>query len=242
MQRRSIDQAEGGSRTPCAGAGFTLIELLAVIAVIAILVAFLVPAIARAQHRARAVECKSNLRSIHMVCALYAGDHDAILPPCNAANPGTMKKPHRDALRNYMATAGVVEEVWYCPSLALQSPATRTSLMWTQNVSEVVIGYNYLGNPTEIRQAYYKYLETPPYKDSQVFASGEELATDICAPVEKTPVPTGDKVANWSVFPHDSPKEPSSCNVLSSDGSVTTRRLPQIRPQYKFDGGGLMYW
>ena len=221
---------------------FTLLELLAVIAIIGILMALILPAMQSARNKARVTLCKSNLKSIHTVCTLYAGDHDGILPPCNTANPGTLKKAHRDVLWDYMKKAGITEVTWYCPSLALQSPATRTSTQWTQNVGEVSIGYNYLGNPTEIRQAYYKFLNQPPYQDSQLLRGGEELATDLCAPVSKTPVATGSLVTAWNVFPHNSPTQPESCNVLFSDGNVISRKTSEMRPQYRFDGGGLLYW
>jgi len=222
--------------------GFTLIELLVVIAVVAILLALALPTILGARNQARRVQCVSNLRNIYVLCTQYAADNEGVLPPCNTANPGTLKRAHRDAMRKYMAKAGYPESVWYCPSLALQSPSNRSSDQWNLDKGEVIIGYNYLGNPTEIREAYYKFLNQPPYQDSPVLASGEPLASDLCSPVSKTPVPTGNLVKTWSVFPHDSPNRPAACNVLFSDGKVVTKSPLEMKPKYKFDGGGLVYW
>jgi prepilin-type N-terminal cleavage/methylation domain-containing protein/prepilin-type processing-associated H-X9-DG protein len=60
--------------------GFSLIELLAVIVVVGILSAVLIPVIGGARHSADRVECTSNLRQIGLAVGSYATDHDGTLP------------------------------------------------------------------------------------------------------------------------------------------------------------------
>lgn len=60
--------------------GFTLIELLIVIAVIAILVAMLLPVLAQSREKARQVACLNNLNQIGMAVVQYAQDWDEKLP------------------------------------------------------------------------------------------------------------------------------------------------------------------
>ena len=69
--------------------GFTLIELLVVIAVIAILAAILFPVFARARAKARQASCLSNEKQIALVFAMYADDHDEMLPPGVYKKAGT---------------------------------------------------------------------------------------------------------------------------------------------------------
>jgi prepilin-type N-terminal cleavage/methylation domain-containing protein/prepilin-type processing-associated H-X9-DG protein len=68
---------DGGQRTstrPASRLAFTLIELLVVIAVIAILAAWLLPALSRAKVQARIAACKGNLHQYGLGLRMYVDD------------------------------------------------------------------------------------------------------------------------------------------------------------------------
>ena len=75
---------EMSSRKP--SIGFTLVELLVVIAVIAMLMAILLPALRKARQLAQRVRCGSNLRQLAMGWRLYLDDNDGYFPARNRRN------------------------------------------------------------------------------------------------------------------------------------------------------------
>ncbi len=62
-------------------AGFTLIEVLVVVAIIALLVAILLPSLSRARAQARRTVCLSNLRQIAIGAVQYSNEHRGYVPP-----------------------------------------------------------------------------------------------------------------------------------------------------------------
>ncbi|ARN55921.1 type II secretion system protein [Sedimentisphaera salicampi] len=60
--------------------GFSLIELLAVISITAILISFLIPALAKAREHAQCAVCLSNQRNTGIALRLYIDNHNGVLP------------------------------------------------------------------------------------------------------------------------------------------------------------------
>jgi prepilin-type N-terminal cleavage/methylation domain-containing protein len=54
--------------------GFSLIEVLVVIGIIGVLIAFLLPALEKADAQAKTTQCQSNLRQLGFCLNIYAND------------------------------------------------------------------------------------------------------------------------------------------------------------------------
>ncbi len=92
--------------------GFTLIELLVVIAIIAILAAMLLPALAKAKDKAKAVNCISNLRQWGVQWNVYVGDYADAFP--SGQNPdGTIDENARASW--YNALQKQCKDILVCP-------------------------------------------------------------------------------------------------------------------------------
>jgi prepilin-type N-terminal cleavage/methylation domain-containing protein len=101
--------------------GFTLIELLVVVAIIAVLVALLLPALARARDMAKRAACGSNLRQMGVYSQAYSGDNNDRLPPCTDVgqpyfdynSDNNVHNGFWDAIGKY---AGNDRSILFCPS------------------------------------------------------------------------------------------------------------------------------
>ncbi len=68
--------------------GFTLVELLVVIAVLAILIAVLLPSLSGARISAQSIACASNLRQLGIATAAYRTDYDGFFPQLRVDGAG----------------------------------------------------------------------------------------------------------------------------------------------------------
>jgi prepilin-type N-terminal cleavage/methylation domain-containing protein/prepilin-type processing-associated H-X9-DG protein len=78
--------------------GFTLIELLVVIAIIALLMAILMPALARVKKQAQSVTCQAKLKQWGLIFKLYTDDHEGYFNEGWGVGEPTL---YPNALRSY---------------------------------------------------------------------------------------------------------------------------------------------
>ena len=123
--------------------GFTLLELLIVIAIIALLVAVILPSMKAAKENTRRVVCAHHLMSIGRAIYAYAGEYDEKIPPAHyhsglgdvwrsyiayEIDTDVPDDPITSGPFNfaYLYENGLIEtpEVFYCPSATLKIQTT----------------------------------------------------------------------------------------------------------------------
>jgi prepilin-type N-terminal cleavage/methylation domain-containing protein len=113
-------------RQPARGArankrGFTLIELLVIIAVIALLVAILVPNLRAALEYARLVLCRVNMRNLSMSCTMYVEENNEIWVPSDLDRLNSIKHAYLWGWPAHLIVAGTLEGtgILACPGFSM---------------------------------------------------------------------------------------------------------------------------
>lgn len=100
---------------------FTLIELLAVVAIVGILAALLLPAVGRTRSQAWEAQCVNQLRQVGFAFHLYAQDHADGLPVLPDPNPypNGVGAYYKQLVKGYLGLTGRTspqEKVFICPA------------------------------------------------------------------------------------------------------------------------------
>jgi prepilin-type N-terminal cleavage/methylation domain-containing protein len=211
--------------------GFTLIELLVAVAVMAVLVSILLPAMAQARESARRSVCAGNLHQLGISTNLYAEDHSGWLPSPAAAATAPVAFPA--AFRAVAEHYGFSADTLFCPSKRA-SREDRESL-W--NRSEAQIGYMILMGITAVPEDISPRC-LPPRVDSPSLALFADVLLEYTSGLY-----LGFHSRGYSGFGNDTllPGPPDGGNVLSVDGHVIWKSWNDVRFQYQ-SWDTRMYW
>ena len=134
---------------------FTLTELLVVLAVMAILVALLLPALSQAKSTAQTVKCANNLRQVGVAIHMYMADY-SILPPFSDGRKASLSSGifWYDYLARYTASQWS-DPLYRCPTyqgLVARGDEGGTAYATGPRISMGSYGYNGTGVSSVTKQ------------------------------------------------------------------------------------------
>jgi prepilin-type processing-associated H-X9-DG protein len=197
--------------------GFSLRELLVIIAIIAVVLGMVVPALDPARRQSSRIKCVNNLKNIGLAFRVFATDHQDRFPMQVSTNDGgsmefvteTVAFPHFAAMSNELSTPRLL----VCPMDPGKSEASVFSSVSERNVS------------------YFVGLDST--EQPHAFISGDRNLTTNGHPVKPGLLElTTNVVVGWTAEIHN-----GSGNATMGDGSV--QQFPAARLAQSLRGIGM---
>jgi prepilin-type processing-associated H-X9-DG protein/prepilin-type N-terminal cleavage/methylation domain-containing protein len=120
----------------CQTAAFTLVEVLVVISIIGLLLAILIPSMARAREKARSVICRSNLTEWGRMMMMYTDENSGYLPYEDRGEEHLGRVCWFDALDWSYSTTEAPESVKACPTVLRNDPEREESYRMNSKLAE----------------------------------------------------------------------------------------------------------
>lgn len=113
--------------------GFTLLELLAVMALVGVLSALVVPLTQRLLHQSRASSCVNHLRQLGVGLNAYLADHNNVLPVLESGRGSVDDEV--DVIDNVLDEYVQSREVFCCKADGVLCKKTGTSYFWNNLIN-----------------------------------------------------------------------------------------------------------
>ncbi|QNN21213.1 prepilin-type N-terminal cleavage/methylation domain-containing protein [Planctomycetales bacterium ZRK34] len=247
--------------TPMRRHAFTLIELLVVVSIIALLIAILLPSLARAKEQSRRVVCGMNVRQHVMIALGEAVADNGNLPdwhndsgrwgtewqfrPTDSIWPHTFDIDARDYL---VETIKAERDIFYCPSN--HDEWWNRDDFWRQNSKSSVFGYAYLAAAPNAYTHWTYYTDAGTYT-SWSGAGKPPFATKLSDRPKSDLiwVDNNRQVGSYSWYRYDiargsnhfddNTQQPVGGNQGYLDGHVEWVNFVMMRPELKY---GFVFW
>jgi prepilin-type N-terminal cleavage/methylation domain-containing protein len=206
--------------------GFTLIELLVVVAIIAVLIALLLPSLAKARFQAKLLVCSSQLKQLGTASNMYAQENSDRYPRDNYFNFPFIGSPGSQFVGNQLIKyLGNQPTMFICH---ISPWSVDETYWWTKDIlngsfSDGYLFYFYFGNYNQSNKFSWSTTNGPTGPSSD----RAKLFQDLASPT------------HWGgVFNHG---EENGVNSLYSDGSVIREPIDKLTLRTNAVGGTYLW-